>query len=83
MELIPEIEAAFPNFGNWPVICTNQNIASEDRISVIKKKFIQKDQIKYLSFIRDNVSDMSMLDEFIQATVIQNNRVKEKIRSSQ
>lgn len=69
----------FPkNYTNLPLIILNENISEEDRIRILKKKFIQKDMHQYISIMRDKLKSFKALDSFIEATVVQNARVKEK-----
>ena len=66
------------NYVNFPLVIMNPFLADEQKISVIKKTYIQKDITKYMTFIKNNITDLKDLDAFIEATVTQNNRVKEK-----
>jgi hypothetical protein len=62
----------------YPLVVLNKNVSSEQKIEIIKKTYIQKNLNKYTDFMRRNIVDLMDLDAFIEATIIQNNRVKEK-----
>jgi len=64
----------------YPLVIINKNLSKEDKVKIIKKTYIQKDLNKYTTFIRENLTDFNDLDDFIEATITQNNRVKEKSR---
>jgi hypothetical protein len=62
----------------YPLVIINKNLNKEEKIEIIKSTYRQKDLNKYTSFIRENLSDMGDLDDFIEATIMQNNRVSKK-----
>jgi len=66
------------DFESWPLVIINKNMSKDQRIEMVKKTYIKKNLTKYASFLRENLSDIETLDTFIQATIIENNRVKEK-----
>jgi len=66
------------NYQNYPLVIINNNISKEDKISIIKKTYKQKDLHKYTAFISENLKDLNHLDSFIEATILQNNRVTKK-----
>jgi hypothetical protein len=68
----------YPEYVNYPLIIINEALTSEQKISIIKQTYIQKDITKYMSFIKKNIVNLNHLDEFIEATITQNNRVREK-----
>ena len=68
----------YPEYVNYPLIIINEALTSEQKISIIKKTYIQKDITKYMSFVKKNIKNLKHLDEFIEATITQNNRVREK-----
>jgi hypothetical protein len=70
-------------YTNLPLVILNKNISDENKISIIVKTYKQKDLNKYTTFMRENIVDLKDLDSFIEATVLQNNRVKEKERAVQ
>jgi hypothetical protein len=66
------------DYKGYPVVIINPNLTQDQKILIIKKTYKQKDTNKYLDLIRDNMKDMNDFDSFIEATIIQNNRIKEK-----
>jgi hypothetical protein len=66
------------DYTNFPLVITNKNLSSEEKITMIKSTYKQKDLHKYTSFIRNDLKDLNDLDSFIEATIVQNNRIKEK-----
>ena len=77
LDYVDTFKTKFPQYQGYPLILLNTNIDREKRIKVIKKTFIQKYITKYIKSMRD-IDDYNMLDDFIEAVVFQNNRVKEK-----
>jgi len=77
---IYDVFSKYPNvnYANFPLAILNKNITNEQKIEIIKKTYKQKDIHKYTSIIRENLNDLNDLDSFIEATITQNNRVKEK-----
>jgi hypothetical protein len=78
--LIQLLEETNSTYTNLPLIILNQNLSSDQKVEIIKKTYKQKDQNKYIMFMKDNIINLNDLDTFIEATIIQNNRVKEKDR---
>jgi hypothetical protein len=78
--LIQLLEDTNSTYTNLPLIILNQNLSSDQKVEIIKKTYKQKDQNKYIMFMRDSIVNLNDLDTFIEATIIQNNRVKEKDR---
>jgi hypothetical protein len=79
---INKIKTAFdkdPEFSklyvDYPLVIINKNLKKEDKIEIIKSTYRKKDLNKYTKFIRNNLRDMNDLDDFIEATILQNNRV--------
>lgn len=66
------------DYRNAPLVIVNENLSKEERIKIIKANYRLKDLPKYIHFIESKCTDLSLIDDFIEATVIQNNRVKEK-----
>ena len=67
-----------PLYMNFPLVIMNPNISIDDKISAVKSTYRQKDLPKYLKYFRSKLTDLNDLDAFIEATILQNNRVKEK-----
>jgi hypothetical protein len=65
-------------YKGYPVVIINPNLNQTQKIEIIKKTYKQKDTNKYLDIIRDKMKDINDLDSFIEATITQNNRIKEK-----
>lgn len=78
IECAESIAKRFPEYSNYPIIIFNDNITKEERIEFIKKTFVQKNICKYMNTFQEKMKDFSLLDDFITATVTQNNKVKEK-----
>lgn len=77
-KLIAHIEDNKIDYTNLPLVILNPNISNDSKIEIIKKTYKQKDLNKYTVFMRENIVDLMDLDSFIEATIVQNNRVKEK-----
>ena len=67
-----------PDYSGYPLVILNKNVSRENKIEFIKETYRQKDVHKYTKFIRDNIVDLNDLDDFIEATIIQNKRITEK-----
>lgn len=65
-------------YNNWPIVIINKNLTQDQKVEMIKSTFRQKDMAKYTDYIRHNIVDLMDLDSFIEATIIQNNRMTEK-----
>jgi hypothetical protein len=81
--LVKFLEDNKSEYTNLPLVILNKNISNDNKINIIVKTYKQKDLNKYTTFMRENIVDLNDLDSFIKATVLQNNRVKEKERSVQ
>jgi hypothetical protein len=68
-------------YNNWPIVIINGKLGQSQKIEMIKATFRQKDVNKYTEYIRNNMTDLDDLDSFIEATIMQNNRVTEKDRN--
>lgn len=68
----------YPDYLNFPAIVLNPNISEENKIKAIKLTYKQKDFPKYKELFREKLKDLKDLDAFIEATIFQNNRVREK-----
>lgn len=64
-------------YKNFPLIISNKNISKEKRINILKSVYVQSDMNKYMSALI-NVNDLEIIDDFIEAVVFKNNRVKMK-----
>jgi hypothetical protein len=67
-----------PNYSGYPLVIINSKVSREDKIEFIKQTYKQKDVHKYTNFLRASITDLNDMDDFIEATIIQNNRVSEK-----
>lgn len=76
--LVSLIDRVLPNFRSYPLIMLNDSVSREDRISLLKKKYKQKDLAAYMSMFEEKTTDLLVIDDFIEATVLQNNRVTNK-----
>lgn len=68
-------------YNNWPIVIINGKLGQSQKIEMIKSTFRQKDVNKYTEYIRSNMTDLDDLDSFIEATIMQNNRITEKDRN--
>jgi len=68
-------------YTNYPLVILNKNLDQEQKISIIKQTYKQKDLNKYTIFMKEKLVDLNDLDSFIEAIIIRNNRVKEKSNS--
>lgn len=73
-----EVDLNIPNFKSYPLIILNENIEKDTRVKILKNKYKQKDLASYIKEIEKSVKSLEVVDDFIEATVLQNNRVKEK-----
>lgn len=73
-----QLKERFPGYKGYPLAITNHSIPEELKTKVFKENYIQKDFNTYVKFLQEHLSSYNDLDSFIQATVIQNNRVKNK-----
>lgn len=66
------------DYSNYPLLIANPNFTDEEKINVIKKTYKQTDLNKYKTFLSQELKSFKCLDLFIQATIFQNNRIKQK-----
>lgn len=66
------------DYNNYPLVIINENISRSEKIEIIKSNYRQKDIHKYTNIIKTKIKDLNNLDDFIEATIIQNNRIKNK-----
>jgi hypothetical protein len=85
LETINKIKDAFEadsyfssTYVDYPLVIINKNLKKEDKVEMIKSTYRKKDLNKYTKFIRENLTDMNDLDDFIEATILQNNRVRKE-----
>lgn len=78
LEFIDLVKEQLPDYVNFPLIIMNDNIPSDEKVKALKAVYKQKDFPKYKDYFRENLTNLQHLDDFIEATIIQNNRVKEK-----
>ena len=72
------IRSKFSGYKGYPVVINNGSISAELKTLVFKENYVQKDITKYVTFLKEHLTSYNNLDAFIQATVVQNNRVKNK-----
>ena len=77
-KFISYIKEQIPEYKGFPLIIMNHNIDREEKIKALKMVYVQKDFPQYKRFFSKELNDLNDLDDFIEATVIQNNRVREK-----
>ena len=65
-------------YANYPLVITNKNLERKDKIEIIKKNYRKKDLNKYTDVIREFLTNFNDLDDFIEATILQNNRVRKE-----
>lgn len=82
LSYIDNIKKLYPEYQNYPLILLNTAVDSDERKKIIKKTFIQKHINRYIKSMRD-IDDYTTLGDFIDAVVIQNNRIKEKEKACQ
>jgi hypothetical protein len=71
----------FADYAGYPLVVINPNVSKENKVEFITKTFKQKDMASYMVFIRNNMTDLTDLDSFIEATIISNARIKEKAKN--
>jgi hypothetical protein len=81
MSLFDHLTKTNFEYTNYPLVILNSNLDQEQKISIIKQTYKQKDLNKYTMFMKEKLVDLNDLDSFIEATIIRNNRVKEKSNS--
>jgi hypothetical protein len=81
MSLFDHLTKTNFDYTNYPLVILNSNLDQEQKISIIKQTYKQKDLNKYTMFMKEKLVDLNDLDSFIEATIIRNNRVKEKSNS--
>lgn len=77
LKLIQYIENNYSSFNEYPLILMNPSIEKSVKQTVLKKKYRQKDLPAYIKLFQE-ANDLSIIDDFIESTIISNNRVKEK-----
>lgn len=82
LSYIDNIKKLYPEYQNYPLILLNTAVDADERKKIIKKTFIQKHINRYIKSMRD-MDDYTALGDFIDAVVIQNNRIKEKEKACQ
>jgi len=81
MSLFEHLSKINFEYTNYPLVILNKNLDQEQKISIIKQTYKQKDLNKYTIFMKEKLVDLNDLDSFIEAIIIRNNRVKEKSKS--
>ena len=70
-------------YNSFGAVITNNKLSKEDRVSVIKKVYTQKDSANVINVIRSSFTNFDVIDDFITATILDNNRIKNKSSSIQ
>ena len=78
IELIRVIQEQIPDYKSFPLIVMNENLDKESKIAALKLVYKQKDLPSYKMYFREKLKNLNDLDCFIEATIMQKNRVKEK-----
>lgn len=76
--IVNYIKENVPDYRGLSLIIMNDLVPMEERVKCLKKIYKQKDLPAFKKYIRDNMTNLQVLDIFIEAAIIQNNRVKEK-----
>lgn len=78
-EEIGTIFKKYPDFKEYPIIINNPNVTDEVKIALIKLTFKMKDISKFAATIGANMTDLSSIGLFIEAAIMQNNRIIDKM----
>ena len=70
-------------YNSFGAVITNGKLSREDRVSAIKKVYTQKDSANVINVIRSSFTSFDVIDDFITATILDNNRIKNKSSSIQ
>lgn len=70
-------------YNSFGAVITNGKLSREDRVSAIKKVYTQKDSANVINVIRSSFTNFDVIDDFITATILDNNRIKNKSSSIQ
>ena len=70
-------------YNSFGAVITNNKLSREDRVSAIKKVYTQKDSANVINVIRSSFTNFDVIDDFITATILDNNRIKNKSSSIQ
>lgn len=65
-------------YNSFGAVITNGKLSREDRIAAIKKVYTQKDSVSVINAIRSTFTNFDVIDDFITATILDNNRLKNK-----
>ena len=70
-------------YNSFGAVITNNKLSREDRAAAIKKVYTQKDSVNVINVIRSSFTNFDVIDDFITATILDNNRIKNKSSSIQ
>ena len=70
-------------YNSFGAVITNNKLSREDRVAAIKKVYTQKDSANVINVIRSSFTNFDVIDDFITATILDNNRIKNKSSSIQ
>ena len=70
-------------YNSFGAVITNNKLSREDRVAAIKKVYTQKDSVNVINVIRSSFTNFDVIDDFITATILDNNRIKNKSFSIQ
>ena len=65
-------------YNSFGAVITNNKLSREDRVAAIKKVYTQKDSANVINVIRSSFTNFGVIDDFITATILDNNRIKNK-----
>ena len=65
-------------YNSFGAVITNDKLSREVRIAAIKKVYTQKDSANVINAIRSTFTNFDVIDDFITATILDNNRLKNK-----
>ena len=70
-------------YNSFGAVITNNKLSREDRAAAIKKVYTQKDSANVINVVRSSFKNFDVIDDFITATILDNNRIKNKSSSIQ
>ena len=75
---VEKVLECFPDYNGFILTLTNPNVPYEKKYNTLKKSFKQKYFNDYVYQLSKNMTDLNDLDTFIDITITNNNRIKEK-----
>ena len=80
-DFVTKVLEAFPSYNGFILTLTNPNVPYERKYNTLKKSFKQKYFNDYVCQLSKNMTDLNDLDTFIDITIINNNRIREKTKN--